>query len=87
VYCEPTKANNGFSLDLIGSDGKKIANGNYSYTFASGSNPQALQGAFDRIDWNPAAMSTHALGLRITNSGSINMCINKIEIDIVPSGK
>lgn len=87
VYCEPTVDNNEFNLDLIGSDGKVITNGEFNYAFASGSDPTLLQGNLDRIDFNPAMLNTYALGVRIQNVGSVNMCIPKVEIDFQEAGR
>ncbi len=87
VYTEPTATGNGFQVDCIGSDGTIITNGTSTYTFAAGSDPTLLQGALERIDFNPKMGSTYALGLRITNTGTTNMTIKKIEVDWMPSGK
>lgn len=86
VYCEPTVSNNAFSLDLIGNDGKKLSGGQFSYIYASGTDVTKAQGSLDRITFTPT-VNTYAIGVRITNSGSINMCIPKIELDIEPAGK
>lgn len=87
VYTEPTVANNGFQIDCIGSDGTVITNGTFTYTFASGTDVTKLQGALERIDFNPAMKGTFALGLRVTNTGTVNMTIKKIEVDWQFSGK
>lgn len=87
VYTESTAANQGFQIDFIGSDGSVITNGTFTYTFASGTDTTKLQGSLERVDFNPAMKSTYALGLRITNTGTANMTIHKIEIDYVQSGK
>lgn len=87
VYTEPTVASNGFQIDCIGSDGNVLTNGTSTYTFAAGTDLTLLQGALERIDFNPAMQSTFALGIRITNTGSVNMTIKKIEVDIEDSGK
>lgn len=87
VYTEPTISGNGFQLDLIGSNGKIITNGTFTYTFASGTDITLLQGALDRINFNPSILDVYSFGLRITNTGSTNMVINKIEVDIEDGGK
>jgi len=87
VYTEPTVASNGFQIDLIGSDGNVISNGTKTYTFSAGSDPTLLQGALDRIDLPFEIAPTYALGIRITNTGTVNMTILKIEIDVTPAGK
>lgn len=87
VYCNPTVANNGFQVDLIGPDNKKIANSTGTYTFAAGGDPTKLQGALDRINLNFASAPSYGVALRITNTGTTNMTINKVELDTMPSGK
>lgn len=87
VYTEPTAANNGFQLDLVGSNGSVLTNGTFTYTFAAGTDITLLQGALDRVDYNPTAAPTYALGIRVTNTGTTNMVIHKIEIDLAPAGK
>jgi len=87
VYTEPTAANNGFQIDLIGSDGSVLTNGTFTYTFSAGSDPTTLTGSLQRIDYNFTAAPTYAMGVRITNTGTANMTIKKIELDIVEIGK
>lgn len=87
VYTEATAASNGFQVDCIGSDGSVITNGTFNYTFVAGSDPTLLQGALQRVDFNPKMSDTFALGLRITNTGTVNMTIKKIEVDWAYSGK
>lgn len=87
VYCNPTVASNGFQVDLIGPDNKKIANSTGTYTFAAGGDPTKLQGALDRINLNFASAPSYGVALRITNTGTTNMTINKVELDTMPSGK
>lgn len=82
VYGEPWVANNAFTVDLIGSDGLPITNG--SKSFVAGTN---LTIGEDYAWYNPAAGSTYSLALRITNDGTVNNTINKVEIDYVPAGK
>lgn len=76
IYTEPLVANNEFDIDLIGSDGNSISNSNI--TFSVGTNVTAGD---DITRYTPDIKPTYALGLRITNSGSVNMVFNKIEID------
>lgn len=87
VYTEPTAANNGFQIDLIGGDGGILTNGTFNYTFVAGSDTTLVQGALERINFNPKAAATYSLGLRITNTGTANMTIKKIEVDWDYSGK
>lgn len=86
VYTEPTAANNGFKVDCIDSDGSVITNGTFNYTYAAGTDPTLLQGAQERVDFIPAMKDVYALGLRITNTGTTNMTIKKIEVDWSYSG-
>lgn len=87
VYTEPTVTNNGFQIDLIGADGEVLDNGTFTYTFAAGSDLTKLQGALERINFNPNMGTTYALGVRITNTGTANMTIKKIEVDYSEEGK
>ncbi len=87
VYTEPTVSGNGFQLDIIGSDGNVVTNGTFSYTFSGGSDITLLQGALERINFNTNFINLYSLGIRITNTGSTNMTINKIEIDWKYSGR
>lgn len=87
VYTEPTVANNGFQLDCIGTDGAIITNGTFTYTFAAGTDETLLQGALERINFNPAMNDVYGLGIRLTNTGTVNMTIKKVEVDIESSGK
>jgi hypothetical protein len=87
VYTEPTVTGNGFQIDLIGSDGAVIDNGTFNYSFAAGSDITALQGSMERINFNPNMKTTYALGVRVTNTGTTNMTIKKIEIDYAEEGK
>lgn len=93
VYTEPTVAGNSFILKLIGSDGNFMRDSNmglggyFQYTYAGGTDITKLQGALDRIDYNPSIQNTYALGLQIQNFGNANMTIHKIEIDYEQSGR
>lgn len=83
VYGDPWVTNNSFTIDLIGSAGTPISGG--SKTFTVGSNMTA--GA-DFAWYTPTNIApTYALGVRITNVGTVNSTINKIEIDFAGGGK
>lgn len=82
VYGEPWVTSNSFTTALIGSSGSAITNS--SKTFTAGSN---LTVGDDFAWYNPQIAPTYALGLRITNAGSVNHTINKVEIDYEPAGK
>lgn len=88
IYCEPTATGNGFQLDFIGSDGNVITNGgSYTYSYGAGTDVTLLQGALDRINFDTAFAPTYALGVRITNTGTTNMTIKKVEVDYTGGGK
>lgn len=76
LYTAPLVANNEFDIDFIGSNKDVITNSNN--TFTVGSNVTAGD---DLIRYSPDIEPTYALGLRITNSGSANWTLKKIEID------
>lgn len=82
VYGDPWVASNAFTIDLIGSGGTSITNS--SKTFTAGTN---LTVGDDFAWYNPALRPTYALGLRITNAGTKNHTINKVEIDYESAGK
>lgn len=88
VYTEPTVASNSFQVDCIGSDGAVITNNNANtYTYAAGTDPTLLQGSLERIDFSPAMRDTYALGIRLSNLGTVNMVIHKVEVDFTESGQ
>lgn len=87
VYCEPAATGNGFQLDIIGSNGNPVTNGTFTYAYAAGTDITLLQGAIERINFNPGILDLYSLGIRITNTGITNMVINKIEVDWLESGK
>lgn len=82
IYGEPWVANNTFKIDLIGSAGTAISGG--SKTFTAGSN---LTVGDDFAWYVPDMAPTYALGLGITNQGTANHTINKVEIDFYEGGK
>jgi len=82
IYGEPWVANNEFTVALIGSNGSAITNG--SKTFTAGTN---LTIGDDFAWYDPAIVPTYTVGLRITNSGSANHTIMKVEIDYDDGGK
>jgi len=82
IYGEPWVANNSFTVDLIGSAGTAISGG--SKTFTAGSN---LTIGDDFAWYTPDCAPTFALGLSITNAGTANHTITKVEIDYDIGGK
>ena len=87
VYTEPTAQGNSFQISLVGSDGSRLNPDILSYSFSAGSEITKLQGSLERINFNPAMRTTYALGVVIVNTGTTNMVIKKIEIDITEEGK
>lgn len=82
IYTEPLVTNNSFTVALIGSEGNVITGS--SQTFTVGTGPVAS--GDDVVKYSPAIAPTYALGVRITNSGTANMVILKIELDWTPAG-
>lgn len=87
IYGAPWVTGNSFLIDLVGSggftfEGGGIANG--SKTFTAGSN---LTIGDDFAWYDPDCAPTYALGVAITNLGTVNYTITKIEIDYDIGGK
>lgn len=82
VYGSSWVANNAFTIDLIGSDLSPITNG--SMTFTAGTN---LTVGDDFAKYSPAMEPTYTLGVRVTNVGTVNHTINKIELDYTFGGE
>lgn len=87
VYTEPTVANNGFQVDIIGGDGNVVDNGTFNYSFGSVVDPNTSSNSTERINFNPNCKTLFSFGLRITNTGTSNMTIKKIEVDYDEQGK
>lgn len=87
VYTEPTVAGNAFQLDMIDVDGSVVTNGSFSYTFGQVVDPLSGSTSLERINFNPGTKSLFGLGIRITNTGTTNMTIKKVEIDYTEEGK
>lgn len=87
VYTEPTIAGNGFQLDLIGTDGHVLDSGTFNYIYGDVLDPQTNVKEVDRINFNPTSPAGYGIGIRITNTGSTNMTIKKIEVDVSEQGK
>jgi len=81
VYVEPPVANNSFQLDIIGANGSPISNGTFTYTYGD---PVSQD---ERINFNPNVQTLFSFGIRLTNTGTANMTIKKVEIDIAEGGK
>ena len=82
VYGEPWVAGNSFQIDIIGSDGMPIAGS--TQVFTAGTN---LTIGDDFAWYNGASAPTYAVGLRVTNLGTTNHIISKVEIDVHKAGK
>jgi hypothetical protein len=82
VYTEPLIANNSFTVELIGSNGGVISGS--SQTFTVGTNVTSGQ---DYVWYTPQVAPTYALGVRITNIGSVNWTGVKVECDYSVGGK
>ena len=82
VYSEGWVANNSFRVDLIGSDRNPITNADKVFTSGS-----TLTVGDDFAWYNPAIEPTYAVGVMITNLGTANFTINKIELDYSSAGK
>lgn len=82
IYGEPWVTNNSFTIELIGSNGGVISGSSKTFAVSGGS----LVAGNDYAWYNPATAPTYAIGLRITNAGSVNNVITKAEIDYSPAG-
>lgn len=78
IYAEPFVANNSFTFALIGSNNGVISGSSQTFTPTEGD---------DFVRYSPAIAPTFALGVRITNTGTANFTITKVEIDFMPAGK
>ncbi len=91
IYGEPWVANNSFTIDLIGSNGGPITGGSRTFTAATNTTGIALENEIiigDDFAWyTPSIAPTYTIGANITNEGSANHTINKIEIDWVQAGQ
>lgn len=87
VYTESTVSGNGFQIDIIGQDGTPVTNGTFTYTFVAGSDITKLEGSLQRINFNPNADAGYGFGIRVTNTGTVNMVIKKIECDVGEEGR
>lgn len=81
IYTEPVIANNGFQLDLTDSQGSVVSGGTFTYVFGD-----PVDGN-ERINFNPSTDSLYAFGVRITNTGTTNMTIKKVEVDYTEEGR
>lgn len=82
IYGDPWVADNEFQIDLIGSGGNQIAGG--TKVFTAGSN---LTIGDDFAWYTPECAPTYSLAVAVTNLGTANHTITKIEIDYSMGGK
>lgn len=84
IYLEPVAAGMQFKIDLIGIDGEVMADSSGQNSFIVGTNLDSGE----TLSWyNPAIAPTAAIGVRITNQGTVTPFIHKIELDVAPQGK
>lgn len=81
AYVDPMVANNAFRIELIGAGDDIIENS--GMTFTVGDNVSVGQ---DYVWYNPDVAPTYAIGVRITNIGSVNMTFGKLEVDYTLGG-
>lgn len=81
IYTEPVITGNGFQIDLMGTDGVVIQNGTFNYVFGDPADKDV------RINFDPSVATLYGFAIRITNTGTTNMTIKKIEIDWTEEGK
>lgn len=82
IYGDPWADGVAFTIDLIGSDGNPIPNASKSFTTASN-----LTIGNDFAWYTPQGSPTYIVGCRITNNGTTNHVISKIEIDYALGGQ
>lgn len=81
IYTESLVANNSFTVALVDSDGLVISGS--SETFTVGTN--ATAGDVRQL-YNPQMQPVYGMALRVTNAGTKNIVIQKIEIDYSDGG-
>ncbi len=82
LYVDPLVANNSFQVDLVGSGGNVIPG--TTKVFTVGSNAIAGQ---DYVWYDFESPPTYAIGVRVTNLGSVNWVLGKVEVDHQEAGK
>lgn len=86
VYAHPWVADNEFTIDLIGSSGEPMTNGSKTFTAQNSSATSPMYIGTDYAWWDPQIAPTYALAILLTNLGTANHVITKIEIDVTPAG-
>lgn len=87
IYAEPWISGNSFLIDMIGSDGNPIPDASKTFTAGTNEGDGILQIGKDFSWYGPTSAPTYVIGLRITNLGTTNYTISKVEIDYDQSGK
>ncbi len=87
IYAEPWISGNSFRIDMIGSDGNPIANASKTFTAGVDAGDGILQIGKDYAWYGPSSAPTYAIGVMITQLGTTNYTISKIEIDYDPAGR
>jgi hypothetical protein len=82
IYGEPWIAGNSFQIDLIDSSHNPMTNG--TQIFTAGGN---INVGDDFAWWTPQCAPTYAIAVRITNLGTTNHVINKVEFDYDDAGQ
>ena len=82
IYADPWVSGNSFQVDIIGSGGNVISGS--TKVFTVGTN---ITAGDDFAWYTPQCAPTYAIGLRITNLGTVNHIISKVEIDYSDGGK
>lgn len=87
IYGEPWIANNAFQIDLVGTASNPISGGTKVFTAQNTDAVAPMYIGTDYAWWDPTIAPSYAVGIGITNKGTINHTINKIEIDYENAGK
>jgi len=82
VYLEPIATSMDFSIALVGMDGTVISGS--SKEFIVGTN---MSVGDDMLSYTPSTAPTAAMGIKVTNVGSVTPIIHKIEIDYSKFGQ
>lgn len=76
IFLQPTAANVSFQLAINNFSGS-IPNSTFTYAYSSSVGP------VDVIKWTPSMKAIREIGLQISNLGTVNPLISRIEIDLV----
>lgn len=87
IYGQPWVAGNAFTIDLIGSAGTPIAGMSKTFTAGATAGDGVIVIGDDFAWYTPQGAPTYSLGLSITNVGTSNFVISKVEIDYTVGGK